>query len=138
MRTRISIKNKSYDIEISKVKENLFKVKVKNKDYFFTQDKSGELIFLEKRGYPSLDAQERIEIVPNLPQQREIKTPIAGIVSKIHIKEGDTIKAGQTIITLAAMKMENEIISESYGKVKKIRVKKNQFVNTEEILITLE
>ena len=138
MRTKISIRNKSYNIEISKIKENLFKVKVEDENYFFIQDRSGSLILLERKDYPTFDIKEKIEVIPNLPQQKEVRTPIAGIVSKIYIKEGDIVKPGSPVVTLMAMKMENEIISESHGKVKNIKIKEKQFVNAEEVLMTLE
>jgi len=138
MKTKIFLKDKSYNIEISEIKENLFKVRVENEDYFFSKDEFDKLVLIERRDYPSLESLKGGEIIPNLPQEKEIKTPIAGVVSKIHIKEGETVRAGQVVVTLVAMKMENEITSESYGKVKRVEIKENQFVNSGEKLITLE
>ena len=138
MKTKIFLKDKSYNIEISEIKENLLKVRVENEDYFFSKDEFDRLVLIERKDYPSLESIRKSEVVPNLPQEKEIKTPIAGIVSKIHVKNGETIRIGQTVITLVAMKMENEIISESYGRVKEIEVKEKQFVNSGEKLIILE
>jgi len=138
MKTKISIKNKSYHIEISKIKDNLLKVKVEKEEYFFARDESGELTLLDKQDYPKIDTLEKTEVVPNLPQKKEIKTQLAGIVSKVHVRKEETVKSGQTVITLIAMKMENEIISESYGRVKQVKVKEKQFVNSGDTLIVLE
>jgi len=138
MKTKIFLKDKSYNIEISEIKENLLKVRVENEDYFFSKDEFDRLVLIERKDYPSLESIRKSEVVPNLPQEKEIKTPIAGIVSKIHDKDGETIRIGQPVITLVAMKMENEIISESYGRVKEIEVKEKQFVNSGEKLIILE
>ncbi|PJC47325.1 MAG: hypothetical protein CO034_02980 [Parcubacteria group bacterium CG_4_9_14_0_2_um_filter_35_11] len=138
MKTKIFLKDKSYNIEISEIKENLLKVRVENEDYFFSKDEFDRLVLIERKDYPSLESIRKSEVVPNLPQEKEIKTPIAGIVSKIHVKDGETIRIGQPVITLVAMKMENEIISESYGRVKEIEVKEKQFVNSGEKLIILE
>jgi len=63
---------------------------------------------------------------------------LAGIVSSIAVKIGETVKPGGKVATLIAMKMENEIVSEGYGKIKEIKVKENQFVNNGDILIILE
>ena len=138
MKTKISIKNKSYNIEISKIKENLLKVKVEGEEYFFSRDESGELTLLEKQDFPIIDTLEKSEVVPNFPQEKEIKTQLAGIVSKVHIRKEETVKPGKTVVTLIAMKMENEIISEGYGRVKEIKVKEKQFVNSGDTLIVLE
>jgi len=50
----------------------------------------------------------------------EIKAPIPGLVSKIHVSEGDDVVQGQGVMILEAMKMENEIKSPAAGKIKKI------------------
>lgn len=138
MRTKIKIEDKFYEIEVLEIKENLIKVKIDDEDYFFTQNNSQELIFIEKKDLPFLKKKEEKEILYILPREKEIKSPIAGVISRIYVKDGEEIGVGKTIATLIAMKMENEIISESAGKVKEIKVKENQFVNTGQVLITLE
>lgn len=50
--------------------------------------------------------------------------PISGTIAEIFIKEGDFVEKEQKLLTLLAMKMENEILAEKEGKVKKIFVKK--------------
>ncbi len=58
----------------------------------------------------------------------EIPAPLAGTVSKILVKEGDSVKAGQTVLVLEAMKMETEINAPSDGKVEKVLVEERQAV----------
>lgn len=138
MKTKIVIKNKPYNIEISEIRKGLFKVRVESQDFFFVKDGSGKLTLIKEKDYPGLDVQGKNEVISNVSQQKEIKTPIAGIISKIYVKKGEMVKPDQVVITLVAMKMENEIISEGHGRVKKICVKEKQFVNSEDILILLE
>ena len=134
MKTSIKIGNKVYQIEILEPKENLLKIVVNDKEFFLTKNESGELVFTEDF-QPSLRETEIIS--PGLAE-KEIKSPLAGVISSIVVKKGETIKPGQKVVTLISMKMENEIISEGYGKVKEIKVKENQFVNTGDTLIILE
>lgn len=134
MKTEIKIGNKIYPVEISELPDGLLKVRVNEKDYFFTKNEFGELVFLEDFR-PSL---KESEIIIEGLIEKEIKSPIAGTISAIYVKKGDKVKPGQKVITLISMKMENEIISESFGQVKEIKVKEDQFVNTGEILIILE
>lgn len=134
MKTEIKIGDKVYQIEILEFPDGLLKVRVNEKDYFFTKNESGEMVFLE-------DFKETLkesEVILEGLVEKEIKSPIAGTISAIYVKKGDKVKPGQKVLTLISMKMENEIISESLGQVKEIRVKEDQFVNAGEILIILE
>ncbi|MDD3657104.1 MAG: biotin/lipoyl-binding protein [Atribacterota bacterium] len=67
----------------------------------------------------------------------EIKAPMPGKILKINVSEGDTVKDGDTVLILEAMKMENEIISNSSGKIKKIAVAVNDMVETDDTLIII-
>jgi len=134
MKTEIQIGDKVYQIEILEPKENLLKVRVNDKEFFFTKNELGELSFVEDF-QPSL---KETEIVSGTSIEKEIKSPLAGVISSIMVKKGEEIKPGQKVATLISMKMENEIISEGYGKIKEVKVKENQFVNSGDVLITLE
>lgn len=134
MRTSIKIGNKIYQIEISETEEGLLKVLVNNKEYFFTKNELKELNFIENL-HPSA---KETEIVSRANIEKEIRSPLAGTISAIMVKKGEEIRSGQKVLTLISMKMENEIISEGYGKVKEVKVKENQFVNKGDTLIILE
>ena len=61
----------------------------------------------------------------------------AGIL-EIKVKVGDSVKAGQEIAVLEAMKMENSIVSDYAGTVKQILVKTGDNVQTDAALIEVE
>ncbi|HBL27237.1 MAG TPA: acetyl-CoA carboxylase biotin carboxyl carrier protein subunit [Acidobacteria bacterium] len=61
-----------------------------------------------------------------------------GRVVALLVKEGDEVAAGQGVLVLEAMKMENEIRAEHEGKVTKIFVQAGQAVDTGEPLFELE
>ncbi|MDK2783686.1 MAG: glutaconyl-CoA/methylmalonyl-CoA decarboxylase subunit gamma, partial [Thermococcaceae archaeon] len=63
--------------------------------------------------------------------------PMPGKVLRILVREGDEVKAGQGLLVLEAMKMENEIPSPRDGVVKKILVKEGDTVDTGQPLIEL-
>jgi biotin carboxyl carrier protein len=58
----------------------------------------------------------------------EIKSPLPGTVINVLVKTGDAVKAGQKIMVLEAMKMENNIDAEKDGVVKSIKVKQGDAV----------
>ncbi len=67
-----------------------------------------------------------------------IKAPLPGGVLDITVKVGDTIKNGDTVVVLEAMKMENNIHSDKSGVVKTIEVSKGDSVLEGAVLITVE
>ncbi len=67
-----------------------------------------------------------------------IAAPLPGTVKKILVQPGQEVKAGETVLTMEAMKMENNIATETSGKVKAILVKANDQVNQGDVLVELE
>lgn len=65
------------------------------------------------------------------------KSPMPGTIMDIKVSPGDSVKQGQVLITLEAMKMENELVAEKDGIVKEIHVSKGQSVQAGELLISL-
>ena len=66
-----------------------------------------------------------------------IKSPLPGVILEIKVKEGDTVKRGQTLLVLEAMKMENEIAAPKDGTVVQIATSKGAVVETGTPLIVL-
>lgn len=60
--------------------------------------------------------------------------PMPGTILDIKVNVGDQVKAGQTVVILEAMKMENEIGAPIDGTVKEIRVQKGATVNPGDVL----
>ncbi len=67
----------------------------------------------------------------------ELRAPIAGKVVKVLVEVGATVAAGQGVIVLEAMKMENELHAERGGVVKAVHKQAGQPVDTGELLVTL-
>ncbi len=69
--------------------------------------------------------------------EKVIKSPMPGRVVKILVAEGDEVAAGQGLIIVEAMKMENELKAKSAGKVASVHVKALDTVENGAKLITL-
>jgi len=70
--------------------------------------------------------------------KEKVFAPMPALVVKVEVNVGDLITAGQGLIILEAMKMENEIKSPQAGKVKSILVKKGNTVEKGTLLLELE
>ena len=60
-----------------------------------------------------------------------------GTVLKVTANVGDAVKAGDVILVLEAMKMENDIVAPEDGTVKQLLVSKGSSVNTDDVLAVL-
>ena len=68
----------------------------------------------------------------------KVTCPLPGTIISINVKEGDTVAAGQTVVVLEAMKMENNIDSDRAGVVKQICVQQGATVMEGDNLIVIE
>ncbi len=68
----------------------------------------------------------------------EILAPMPGTIVNILVNEGDEVLEYQEVVILEAMKMENAIPTPEAGKVKEIKVKVDDKVATNQVLMILE
>lgn len=70
--------------------------------------------------------------------EKEVGASIPGTITKILVKDGEEVKAGQSLVVIEAMKMETQIVAPVSGKVINMCVKENQQVKNGELLLKLE
>jgi len=66
-----------------------------------------------------------------------ITAPMPGTILKVNVNEGDTVKKGQVLLILEAMKMENELVAAADGKVAAVNVSKGSTVKVGDVLVSL-
>ncbi len=66
-----------------------------------------------------------------------ITSPMPGTILAVNVKAGDTVAAGQVLMVLEAMKMENEIMAPRAGKVASVNVDKGAAVESGTVLCSL-
>ena len=67
----------------------------------------------------------------------QVKSPLPGTVLKVNVSVGDAVKAGDVLMFIDAMKMENEIAAPSDGTVKQIAKEKGATVVTGDVLLVI-
>lgn len=73
----------------------------------------------------------------NLAAGETVEAPMPGNIIRVDVKQGDTVKAGQILIILEAMKMENEIVSPKDGTVAQVVTSKGSVVDTGAPLVVI-
>ena len=72
------------------------------------------------------------------PQSNLVSAPMPGTVLKVHVQEGETVKAGKPLVVLEAMKMENSLTAPYDATVRAVHVREGDRVAGGAVLIELE
>ncbi|MBN1785462.1 MAG: hypothetical protein JW825_00530 [Candidatus Methanofastidiosa archaeon] len=121
----VKIGDESFDVKAEDMGGNTLKIEVAGKEYeIFAQE---EVQKAEKKGKKK-----------GGDGGKTVVSPIQGVVTKINCCVGDSVKTGDVVCTIVAMKMENEIEATSDGVVKEIHAKTNDAVDIDDVLIVLE
>ncbi len=72
------------------------------------------------------------------PNPMEVHSSIPGTILDIFVKEGETVKEGEPVLILEAMKMQNTIQMPFTAKIKQILVEKGAKIPKETLLFVLE
>ena len=70
-------------------------------------------------------------------RSRTLTAPLPGKISRVAVGPGDAVKAGDTLLVIEAMKMENEFRAGAAGTVAEVRVAPGQAVNAGDVLIVM-
>lgn len=138
---KYKINGNLYKVTVGDIQDNNVKVEVNGTSY---------TVELEKSATPKIKPVVRTAATtPAAPppavsrpvvaaSKSGIKSPLPGVILDIKVKEGDTVKRGQTLLVLEAMKMENDIKSDRDGKVTSIKVSKGESILEGTDLIIVE
>lgn len=118
-------------VNIGKVNKEGFR-----KIYFEVNGNQREITVFDK-GYQKGEVVSST-VLADPDNKREIGASIPGTVAKILVKDGDLVKAGQSLIIIEAMKMETQIAAPLGGKVVNVTVKEGQQVKNRELLMQIE
>ena len=66
-----------------------------------------------------------------------VEVPMQGTIVKVLVEVGQSVEAGQAVVVLEAMKMENQITAEKSGTVKEIKVKAGDTVGAGDVVVII-
>ena len=135
---KFTISGNKYTVNIKSFEDNIAEIELNGTPYTVEMEheikttKTPKLVRPEK---PSLKAPEEIKTGSGLSK---ITAPLPWTIFKVIAKVGDVVKKGDAVLIMEAMKMENNVLAEKEGVVKKILVKEGDSVLQGDLLIEIE
>jgi biotin carboxyl carrier protein len=147
---RVRINNRWHTISLKQTGyTGLFSLIVDNRPHeFFAEERSGgfDIVIGSRRYSVLLEARERR--MPPLPARALaaepseaadwlVLSPMMGVVRQIYVSLGDTVKAGDILVVIEAMKMHNDLKARRSGRVQEVYVSPGERVEQGRALLLL-
>jgi len=132
---KINIENMNFEIEVGEIVGGTGEVTINGKPYKIT---------IENRDYSNVGNDTRpiqtskLSVGTVAPAAGgSLIAPIPGLVLDVMVNVGDRVEAGQAVVILEAMKMENSLVANASGTVREINVQKGVQVNTGDLIMII-
>ena len=126
---KFNIHGTEYEVSINSVEDNIADVTVNGTQYEVEiEGKTSKVIKVTKPTPASTSAATTAEVISTAKAAAKksagaaVKSPLPGVIVDIKVRQGDRVTAGQHLLVLEAMKMENSIASDFEGTVVRIDV----------------
>lgn len=137
---KYKINGNLYNVVIGDIEDNIAHVEVNGTHYNVEMEKKAKAapVAVKPVARPAVKPAAAAPAKPAAAAKSGVKSPLPGVILDIKVKEGDTVKKGQTVIILEAMKMENSINADKDGKITSILVSKGESVLEGTDLVIIE
>ena len=129
---KFKINGNEYNVAVNSVEGNMASVTVNGKDYQVEMENAPEVQMQgpvqAKPADVAVKAEPAKEVKAAPGSGKAVKSPLPGVIVSLNVAAGDTVKTGQVVAVLEAMKMENEIQAESDGVVTAVHVGKGDSI----------
>lgn len=132
----VKINDKEYNVDFQQINETIYSIIINGRSYAIDMSEKGDkfevLVDGDTFHVEILDEMKklmRMRTSSTVEGRQVIEAPMPGYIWKMLKEPGDEVKAGEPIMILVAMKMENEIKSPKDGVVTEIFVKASENPN---------
>ena len=139
---KYKINGNVYKVTIGDIEDNIAHVEVNGTPYNVEMEKAPKVVV--KPGARPVTTAPAAPTAPVVKPaaassgKSGVKSPLPGVILDIKVNVGDTVKKGQVVIILEAMKMENNINADKDGKITAINVSKGESVLEGTDLVIIE
>jgi len=138
---KLVINGNNYNVVIGDVEETSANVEVNGTSYTVEFEKpvvkSAPIKIIRTSTPAAVSAVKPITPMAPVTGSSPVKSPLPGVILEIKCAVGDTVKKGDVILILEAMKMENVIEATANGKIESIQVNKGDSVLEGDILVVI-
>ena len=141
---KFKIHGTEYEVSINSVEDNIADVTVNGtKDEVESEGKTSKVIKVTKPTPASTSAATTAEVISTAKAAAKksagaaVKSPLPGVIVDIKVRQGDRVTAGQHLLVLEAMKMENNIDADRDGIIVELKVNKGDSVLEGDTLLTI-
>ena len=138
---KYTINGNVYKVHINSVVDDIAEVEVNGTPYQVKMEKPAkkQMVTLKRPAQaPTTPSGESVITRPAASTtQGAIKSPLPGVILQLKCNVGDTVKRGQVLLILEAMKMENDIVAPQDGTVASINAAAGDAVEAGATLATL-
>ena len=110
-----------------------YAVKVNGRSYQVEVGPGGSIAAIQPAS-PVLSATDKTLPKPASDSSESVRAPMAGLILRINVKEGQPVEAGQVLVVMEAMKMETEVRARNPGQVLEVCVRVGDAVNGNDVL----
>lgn len=137
---KFNINGKHYEATVAETSHNVAEVELNGKKYTVEVERA-ESVAVPHIAAPKPAAAASVAAPAAAPKvaagANSVTAPLPGSVTVVNVKAGDAVKAGQTLIIIEAMKMENEVLAPADGTVTAVHVSGGQAVQQGDALLDL-
>lgn len=136
---KFTIRGHAYDVEIVKFENGQAEVEVNGTPYQVEIQKTAKETKTPVLVRPDVKHPKDSHKIKRQEEKTfQVKAPLPGIIMSVIAQKGDTVKKGEKLLIYEAMKMENNLLSEKNGIVKKVNVNAGDSVLEGDVLMEIE
>lgn len=147
---QMHVNGKPIDVDIVHLSENVFHVIYQRRSYRvivieYNKENKSLLVDVNGNNYV-VSVKNKMDLLLQqmgltsltTHKANDLKAPMPGKVLHVHVKKGDQVKKGDSLLILEAMKMENILKSPGEATVKEVKIKQGDAVEKNQLLIVFE
>lgn len=141
---KFKIHGNEYEVSINSVEDNIADVTVNGTQYEVEiEGKASKVSKITKPTPSTSSAATTAEVISTAKAAAKksagtaVKSQLPGVIVDLKVREGDQVKAGQHLLVLEAMKMENNIDADRDGIIVELKVNKGDSVLEGDTLLTI-